>query len=255
MLVQNMVARTLLTAAVSALAVASAAESGLRPESELTHSCFGFPAENFNRNNAIKATYGASPHTAGELSVGEQAYDFTLTDLDGTKHTLSDKLAEKPVLLLWGMWTCPAYQGLGTEKPFDQCSYKDEWDLTETYKDSVSIIHLVGPEPHPTTPDTNFDTGKQLMNYWSTVRQPKTMANRIEMAKKVKEYTHPNALLLVDSLSSEEGEANQGVWCTMGLGARTSVLIGMDGLVKFKEDWFRADNTANAIEKVLESSS
>lgn len=241
-------------AALSALAFVSGAETGLRSESELTHNCFNFPSDNFNRNNAVKAMYGSSPHTAGGLEVGDKAFDFTLSDLDGTTHTLSDKISEKPVLLLWGMWTCPAYQGLGTEKPFDQCSYKDEWDLTETYKDSVTVIHLVGPEPHPTTPDTNFDTGKQLMNYWSTVRQPKTMEDRILMAKKVKEYTHPSAVLLVDSLSSEEGEPNQGVWCTMGLGARTAILIGMDGAVKFKEDWFRADNTANAIEALLEES-
>ena len=149
-------------AALSALAFVSGAETGLRSESELTHNCFNFPSDNFSRNNAVKAMYGSSPHTAGGLEVGDKAFDFTLSDLDGTTHTLSDKISEKPVLLLWGMWTCPAYQGLGTEKPFDQCSYKDEWDLTETYKDSVTVIHLVGPEPHPTTPDTNFDTWKAV---------------------------------------------------------------------------------------------
>ena len=73
------------------------------------------------------------------------------------------------------------------------------------------------------------------------------------MAKKVKEYTHPSAVLLVDSCLLRR-RAKPGCWCTMGLGARTAILIGMDGAVKFKEDWFRADNTANAIEALLEES-
>lgn len=81
---------------------------------------------------------------------------------------------------------------------FFRSNPQDEWDLVEAYKDTVQFIHLVGPEPHPLTPDTNFDSGKQLMNYWSTVRQPLTYDDRLVMAEKVKEYTHPSALLLPD---------------------------------------------------------
>jgi hypothetical protein len=112
-------------ALVAAFAVASA---DLRPESELTHSCFGFPETTFHRANCVKNTYGTSPHTAGGLEVGESAFDFTLKDLDGTAHTLSNLIGNKPVLLLWGMWTCPAYQGLGTTKPFDKVSYTVPFD-------------------------------------------------------------------------------------------------------------------------------
>ena len=126
--------------------------------------------------------------------------------------------------------------------------------MVEQYKDSVSFVHMVGPEPHPITPDTNFDSGKQLMNYWSTVRQPKTYEKRLKMAAKVAEYTHPEATLLADTISSTEGESNHGVWCTMGLGARTAMLIGTDGTLQFKQDWFNAGATADAIETYLEAS-
>lgn len=125
--------------------------------------------------------------------------------------------------------------------------------MVETFKDSVTVLHLVGPEPHPITPDTNFDSGKQLMNYWSTVRQPRTYADRLELAKRVHEYTHPDAVLLIDNLSSEEGAANQGVWCTMGLGARTAMLIGTDGTLQYKQDWFNSDSLTTAIESYVAS--
>lgn len=44
------------------------------------------------------------------LSAGDQAVDFTLWDLDGREWTLSSLLAARPVVLLWGMYTCPAFQ-------------------------------------------------------------------------------------------------------------------------------------------------
>ncbi len=91
------------------------------------------------------------------------------------------------------------------------------------------------------------------MNYWSTVRQPRTYVDRLELAKRVREYTHPDAVLLIDNLSSEEGAANQGVWCTMGLGARTAMLIGTDGTLQYKQDWFNSDALSTAIESYVSS--
>jgi hypothetical protein len=124
-------------AAVALTAFVAVAHAELRPETDLTHSCFNFPTSSFNRANCVKASYGSSPHTAGGLSVGEAAYDFTLNDMDGESVSLSGILAlGKPVVMVWGMWTCPAYQGLGTTAPFDQCSYK-------VRKDSYSLAPLV----------------------------------------------------------------------------------------------------------------
>jgi len=111
-----------------AVLAARGAAGALHAESELTHSCFSFPTKNFNRANCVKSEYGHSPHTAGGLSEGDSAFDFTLSDLSGKSYTLSTLLEEKPVVLVWGMWTCPAYQGLGQEAPFDQCSYQVRGD-------------------------------------------------------------------------------------------------------------------------------
>jgi hypothetical protein len=145
-------------------------------------------------------------------------------------------------------------QGMGTSYPFDESSYMDEWELTERYNATVQVVHLVGPEPHPTQPDTNFDSGKMLMNYWSTIRQRRTWEGRLESAKMLEEITHPSALLLPDYMTGNPyTHKNQPVWCSMGLGARTAMLIGMDGSVEYTSDWFRKSDVATALDTYLAS--
>ena len=39
------------------------------------------------------------------LAVGEPAVEFTLKDVNGTPHTLSALLAEKPVVIVFGSYT------------------------------------------------------------------------------------------------------------------------------------------------------
>jgi hypothetical protein len=135
------------TLALACAALAARGTTGaLQAESELTHSCFNFPVKNFNRANCVKSAYGASPHTAGGLAEGDSAFDFTLSDLSGTSHTLSALLKDKPVVLVWGMWTCPAYQGLGQEAPFDECSYEVRATRTKNSAGSQSLT-LSPPPP------------------------------------------------------------------------------------------------------------
>lgn len=227
----------------------------LHPDEEMEQNCFGFPTTNFHRTNCVKAKYGDSPQGGGVLTVGEPVFDFTLYDLDGEAHTLSKIIEQndQPVVMIWGMWTCPAYQGMGKDEPVDECSYTHEWDLVEAYKDQATFLHLVGPEPHPLGPDTNFDTGKQLMNYWSVVRQAKTWDDRKEMATRVAEYTHPDAILLMDLLLGNEHapHINQPVWCTFGLAARSALVISTDGKLAFAQDWFRASDVSSALDSLV----
>jgi hypothetical protein len=88
----------------------------LRPESDLTSSCYDFPNEDFGRDNSVKNTYGSSPHVL--LAEGDSAIDFTLPTITGELVNLKALLEVKPVLLLWGHYTCPAYQGLNSETMF-----------------------------------------------------------------------------------------------------------------------------------------
>jgi peroxiredoxin len=45
------------------------------------------------------------PRTSRGPDVGELAIDFALRDVDGNEHTLSQLLADKPVVLIFGSFT------------------------------------------------------------------------------------------------------------------------------------------------------
>lgn len=140
--------------------------AALRDESALSHSCYSFPDKDFALDNNVAAKYGSSPHVM--LEVGASAINFSLKDATGNKYKLSELLTEKPVLLVMGMVTCPAFRGLEDSK-FPYSSHRDEYSFTEKAYKYMTVVHIVGPEPHPMWPHNNFDIGTQRMNYWSTI--------------------------------------------------------------------------------------
>mmetsp|Transcript_15688 Transcript_15688/g.49091 ORF Transcript_15688/g.49091 Transcript_15688/m.49091 type:complete len:250 (+) Transcript_15688:44-793(+) len=228
------------------LAWVVAASGELLPESTLTTDCYGFPSASFSRDNCVKCSYGASPYVPFE--VGSPLPDFTLSGV-----SLSSLLATgQPAVLMWGMWTCPAFQGLGTSPPFDECSYRDEFDLVESFHDRATFVHLMGPEPHPVTPDVNFDSGKILMNYWSTVSQPRTWTERLQLAARLRPMMHPKTVFLVDTFADNPDDPrNSPVWCSLGQGARTALIVHPDGTLRYSLDWFHAGDLAAELDKLL----
>lgn len=95
--------------------------------------------------------------------------------------------------MIWGQYTCPAWQGYRSDTTFIGSSYTDEYNLVETFKNKVQVLHLVGPEPHPYWPYANFDSGLLKMNLWSTIDQPLTYESRLATSvEKVKDRVHPN---------------------------------------------------------------
>lgn len=87
-------------------------------------------------------------------------------------------MSQKAVLLIWfvtylllfyylftyllnhrGHYTCPAFQGLNSDTMFIGSSYENEKEFIDSVGDKVQVIHLIGPEPHPLWPYTNFDSG------------------------------------------------------------------------------------------------
>ncbi|MBW2277173.1 MAG: hypothetical protein JRF63_06750 [Deltaproteobacteria bacterium] len=64
----------------------------------LVDNCFNWPAEEFSPSNNVGGL-------STGVSEGQQLVDFTLMDVDGTEHTLSNLLTTKPVLLVFGSYT------------------------------------------------------------------------------------------------------------------------------------------------------
>ncbi|CAM9792404.1 unnamed protein product [Discosporangium mesarthrocarpum] len=234
------------------LGLSAISQAQLRPETDLQSNCFNFPEQSFDSSNCIKCKHGSSPHFM--LDVGDQAVDFTLHDLDGQRWNLAEALrdGEKPVVLIWGMFSCPAYEGMGTDPPFDKASYWHERLLVEKFQDRATFVHLYGAEPHPLIPDKNFDSGSLLPNFWSTMRQPLTYDERADMARRVLSRTHPSQVLLLDSFpGNPHSDLIQPVWCTYGMGARMATVVGVDGRIVYQEEWLQTDHLAMAIDKYL----
>jgi hypothetical protein len=82
---------------------------------------------------------------------------------------LSKLLHDKPVVMIWGHYTCPAFQGYKSDTTFSGSSFEEEFALIESYGDQITFLHMIGPEPHPMWPYANFDSGSLKMNYWSTI--------------------------------------------------------------------------------------
>lgn len=217
----------------------------LRSSSELTNSCYGVPENDFGRSNNVKDTYGKSPKVI--LNVGDIAIDFTLPNSNGELVTLSDLLKEKAVVLIWGHYTCPAFQGLNSDTLFIGSSYSDEYDLIDSVGDTVTVVHLVGPEPHPLWPYANFDSGAIKMNLWSTITQPQTYDERVkESVTRIESLLHEDAILLVEYLDGVDG-INNNVWCSYAHAARAAILINTDGVIIETQDWFSKESLKSAI--------
>ena len=223
----------------------------LRSESELIHQCYDFPTTDFGRSNNVRLTYGSSPKVL--INVGDQAIDFTLSSVTGQSINLGDLLTQKAVLLLWGHWTCPAFQGFHSDATFTGSSYHDENDLIELYDNKyLTIVHLIGPEPHPIWPFTNFDSGTLRMNYWSTIKQPQTYEERMVWSvPKVVQLLHKDIVVIAEPLDGVESNpspntipmttnsnSNNPLWCTYANGARSAILISQDGMVLATQPWF-----------------
>lgn len=56
-------------------------------------------------------------------------------------------------------------------------------------------MHVYGPEPHPSTPGTNFDKGVTWQSYWSVLAQHKTYGERVAAAERIVDMIHPSQVL------------------------------------------------------------
>lgn len=104
--------------------------SELLPQTELSTNCYNFPENSFDAYNSVVNSYGFSPQLMIEL--GAPAVDFTLHDTDGARWNLGEVLEAgegKPVVLIFGMSSCPAYEGLNSEGSTDRWTYWHERGL------------------------------------------------------------------------------------------------------------------------------
>lgn len=230
----------------------------LQNTSNLIGKCFNFPTSDFDYDNSINAYYPNDPTPL--VARGGFAIDFALPSLDDNVYYLRDLIRTKPVVMVYGMLTCPAFQGLYLEDHKESHFSKyDQWALVDKYHKDFHFVNLYSVEPHPMAPDKNFDTGGHVEYAWSTFRQPRTYRDRGYFAQNLAEELHEKSILLVDNLGNEKlpelKENNipeyNPVWCTYGPGSRMAFLIGQDGKLYNVQGWFHATTMAGAMEEHL----
>ena len=146
--------------------------------------------------------------------IGQQAPWFKLrkAEQEGSIE-LSSLIGEKPVVLVFGNFTCGPFRSF----------YPAIDRLYEKYKDRANFLMVYVREAHPSDGwkmESNTKVGVEVV-------QPKTMEERTGVANQFCSRLHPNIPVVVDELSDPVGHAYSG------MPARLYV-IDRHGLVTFK---------------------
>ncbi len=146
--------------------------------------------------------------------VDETAPDFTLKTNDGKADvTLSKLIGPKPLVLVFGSFTCG---------PFRSQSGNIE-KLYRRYKDRANFVMVYVREAHPT------DGWRMESNdrFGATTPQPKTYGERVEVAQKCGRVLDLGFPMLVDTIDDAVGARYSGMPGRL-------YLIDCDGKVAFK---------------------
>jgi hypothetical protein len=146
-------------------------------------------------------------------SLGEQAPDFTLKTLGGRDVTLSQVVGPKPVVLVFGNFTCG---------PFRSQSGNVE-KLYERYKDRAEFLLIYVREAHPTDGwrmESNDRVHVEL-------EQPQTYEERFSVAQTCRQHLDLNLPFLVDTIDDRVGAQYSGMPSRL-------YVIDSEGRVAFK---------------------
>jgi hypothetical protein len=126
--------------------------------------------------------------------LGQRAPDFKLKTADGDKTVrLADELGKKPVVLVFGNFTCGPFRGL----------YPDVDAVYERYKDRAAFLMVYVREAHPT------DGWKMESNTRAgvAVKQPTTTAERVDVCGQFCKKLKPAMPVVVDEIDDRVGNA------------------------------------------------
>jgi hypothetical protein len=196
----------------------------LKPARALKAGCFGQPGKAWSTSN----------HATDEAFVerGDRMWDFTLEDLDGADHTLSDMLATAPVLLVTGSYSCPVYRK--NRPKVDRIAKK--------YGKRLHVVVLHGPEAHPESDPSPYRGTPWPTDKFSHVELATSFAERKANAEEV--GRSPGVTVLVEPLDNP-------VWCSIGTTPNGAWLVRQDGTFEAVHDWFDGASMVESIDALL----
>lgn len=172
---------------------------------------------------------------------GDMAPDFSLKTLDGTETIrLADFRGKKPVVLIFGSYTCPPFRDV----------YPTLERLHEEHGEQVAFFYVYIREAHA---EDGWKTPRNERE-GIVVREPKTMAERVKVAGQACDYFKTNIPALVDAMDNAVDRA-YAAWPSrifvVDVNGRLAVhgAPGPAGLVpaaKSAEAWLKAYATISA---------
>lgn len=130
--------------------------------------------------------------------LNDPAPDFSLRGLDGkTVVRLSDHFGKKPIVLVFGNFTCGPFRG----------TYPRVDELAQRYKEEALFLAVYVREAHPTDGwrmGSNDDAGV-------SVTQPRDYSERVQVANQCSLTLKMTPPLLVDELDDRVGHAYSGM--------------------------------------------
>jgi thiol-disulfide isomerase/thioredoxin len=145
---------------------------------------------------------------------GDAAPDFTLKSPDGsTTHQLSKLIGDRPVVLVFGNFTCGPFRAF----------YPEANDLFERYKGEATFLMIYVREAHP------LDGWKMESNAKAGVEaiQPKSLSERTAVCTQFCERLKPTMPVAVDDVNDAVGNAYSAMPARL-------YLIGTDGKVAYQ---------------------
>lgn len=131
-------------------------------------------------------------------SLNEKAPDFTLKTLDGNESiALTKSIGPKPVVLVFGNFTCGPFRAL----------YPDVEAVYQRMKDHATFLMVYVREAHPT------DGWKMAANerFGVAVKQPTTYAERVSVCAQFNKMVQPKIPIVVDAIDDPTGNAYSGM--------------------------------------------
>jgi thiol-disulfide isomerase/thioredoxin len=131
-------------------------------------------------------------------ALNQTAPDFELSTYDGKKTVkLSDQFGAKPVVLVFGNFTCGPFRSM----------YPAVDEIAQRYKDQATFLGVYVREAHPT--DGWAMKSNEVVGV--SVSQPKSYAERCTVAGACQKLLKPSIPLLVDELDDRVGHAYSGM--------------------------------------------
>jgi len=130
--------------------------------------------------------------------LGESAPNFTLKTVDGKDRvTLSKLIGPKPLVLIFGNFTCGPFRAL----------YPDLDAIYQRYKDDATLLMIYVREAHPSDGwimESNTRVGVK-------VAQPTNLAERTRVADQFCQMLKPSMPVAVDDIADPAGTAYSGM--------------------------------------------